>query len=320
MVLNVQDEIINGTPKYNITPNGDGTSSIELANEVLLEGTPLNRNIFNKIENVLSYQVPTYTQSGGTETYTTDITPTNVNKTWSGKNSTIGETFEQNLTTYGGITPKIIYTTNLNNFVANDSKVSGSVSVASIQNYGAKYTKTDFLTNSQRKSNLTGYYNQFMLDNSYYVCINFDMIKSSKVTFDWNISATFGNLIFEYSDDNINWYTEAASFAGEHTTATYHRYWRVKFTATSSNSYITIMYLYIKKVVVDNTTYDYILPTVTNIINNQRVLLMAPNDISSASNNNLNNIQIDTILTSSKYYELVYNQSQNKFIAQEVLN
>lgn len=58
MVLNVTDEVINGTPKYNITDNGDGTNSIELANEVVSEGTKLNKILFDKIENVLSYQIP----------------------------------------------------------------------------------------------------------------------------------------------------------------------------------------------------------------------------------------------------------------------
>lgn len=55
MVLNVLDEIIDGVPKYNITPNADGTSNIELANDVIVNGTALNKSLFDKIENVLSY-------------------------------------------------------------------------------------------------------------------------------------------------------------------------------------------------------------------------------------------------------------------------
>lgn len=55
MVLNILDEIIDGVPKYNITPNADGTSNIELANDVIVNGTALNKSLFDKIENVLSY-------------------------------------------------------------------------------------------------------------------------------------------------------------------------------------------------------------------------------------------------------------------------
>lgn len=45
-----------------------------------------------------------------------------------------------------------------------------------------------------------------------------------------------------------------------------------------------------------------------------------PSEAQSVTDNTLNDIEIDTILQPSKYYELVYNESQNKFIAQEVRN
>ena len=48
--LNVQDEIIEGTPKYNITDNSDGTKNIELANTVIQEGSALNKVVFDKVD------------------------------------------------------------------------------------------------------------------------------------------------------------------------------------------------------------------------------------------------------------------------------
>lgn len=79
MVLNVVDEIINGSPKYNITPNGDGTSNIELANEVVEQGTALNRVLFNKIESVMSYNETTgeFDESTKTLNYTTNVNISN---------------------------------------------------------------------------------------------------------------------------------------------------------------------------------------------------------------------------------------------------
>lgn len=57
-ILHAVDEIINGTPKYNITNNADGTKGIELANEVVQEGMALNKACIDKIDNVLSYLTP----------------------------------------------------------------------------------------------------------------------------------------------------------------------------------------------------------------------------------------------------------------------
>lgn len=48
--LNVQDEIIEGSPKYNITDNTDGTKNIELANNVIQQGSALNKVVFDKID------------------------------------------------------------------------------------------------------------------------------------------------------------------------------------------------------------------------------------------------------------------------------
>ena len=48
--INAQDEILEGSPKYNITDNADGTKNIELANTVIQEGSALNKVIFDKVD------------------------------------------------------------------------------------------------------------------------------------------------------------------------------------------------------------------------------------------------------------------------------
>lgn len=48
--LSVLDEIIEGSPKYNITDNGDGTKNIELANNVIQKGSALNKVVFDKVD------------------------------------------------------------------------------------------------------------------------------------------------------------------------------------------------------------------------------------------------------------------------------
>lgn len=53
--INFVDEIIDGTPKYTITSNGDGTSNIELANEIIQQGTALNKASLNKINAIIGY-------------------------------------------------------------------------------------------------------------------------------------------------------------------------------------------------------------------------------------------------------------------------
>lgn len=48
--INAQDEIIEGSPKYNIIDNTDGTKNIELANNVIQQGSALNKVVFDKID------------------------------------------------------------------------------------------------------------------------------------------------------------------------------------------------------------------------------------------------------------------------------
>lgn len=50
--FNIIDEIPDGEPRFNITDNPDGTKNIELANELVQEGTTLNKVTFDKLKKI----------------------------------------------------------------------------------------------------------------------------------------------------------------------------------------------------------------------------------------------------------------------------
>lgn len=59
MIQEIKDEIIEGSPRYNVTDNEDGTKNIELANNVLQAGTPLNKATLENLQGDL-YTVDRY--------------------------------------------------------------------------------------------------------------------------------------------------------------------------------------------------------------------------------------------------------------------
>lgn len=60
MRQDILDEIIEGEPRYNVSDNPDGTKKIELANDVIERGTPINRELFMKLFEMHSYEVLNY--------------------------------------------------------------------------------------------------------------------------------------------------------------------------------------------------------------------------------------------------------------------
>lgn len=53
---------------------------------------------------------------------------------------------------------------------------------------------------------------------------------------------------------------------------------------------------------------------------NSRGFICILEPIANSANASLNEIEIDTLLKKDSYYELVYNEAQNKFICEEVRN
>lgn len=66
-----------------------------------------------------------------------------------------------------------------------------------------------------------------------------------------------------------------------------------------------------KNAVINSYTYE-------NINIDNQILLIKPSFTGSVKNNTLNDKQIDTLLKSNKYYELLYDEQNNRFIAEEV--
>lgn len=68
--FNVDDEIIDGNPEYNITQKLNGKYEIDLANEIIQDGTSLNKAIFDKlkkINRILGYNSVTSEDLGNDE-------------------------------------------------------------------------------------------------------------------------------------------------------------------------------------------------------------------------------------------------------------
>lgn len=186
MVLNVVDEIINGSPKYNITPNGDGTSNITLANEVVEQGTALNKQIFNKIENTLSYLTPQIEESSIEKTYTGNILYENsLNRNWSNTEVTINKPITGKLTTYDGITPIIEFNTTSNSFYSYDSSsTSTCIYPKTGWNQWSSMAFTENLKNTSFSTTSYGW-NRFYLPYDKNLYITYDFYLLTKPTFNY---------------------------------------------------------------------------------------------------------------------------------------
>lgn len=331
MVLNVQDEIINGTPKYNITPNGDGTSNIELANEVVSEGTNLNRVLFNKIENVLSYQIPSYTQTiiSQRQQTATNIKVDTMDQTFS--QSSLLDYISGTLTNYiQGQNATWKYTTDTQYGLQCYNTTSDDRIGFFAYNYSTKYTSADFLSNEKLTSYTGQNYNGFNIRNGKHLYKTFDFIYKSKPTFRFRFEKDSNSttLSIEASDDNTSWttLTSYSSYSDyTYTSPDYYRYYRINITnPTSSGPQTRLNYMYISTmdINIEELENEFSFVHISELSNNQRILINTPTnlDTSGVVSNKLNNILIDSILEANKFYELVYNQSQNKFIAHEVLN
>lgn len=110
--IEIQDEILNGDPKYIITQNNDGTSNIDLATEIIQDGTPLNKSTLetfaNKVKNCMNLNTLTYIGQEGIEiqkglptnwTHSNTMTETAINDFGETVTATASSIY-QNLTTY----------------------------------------------------------------------------------------------------------------------------------------------------------------------------------------------------------------------------
>lgn len=287
-VLNAVDEIIDGTPQYYITDNQDGTKNITLANDVTEQGTEINRNLFNKVDNVLSYLTPSFEK----ETVLGQVHIT-------GKKLLAKEcltTLAQNqyypkidvnmdsITSY--VTPKLQIKTS-----SGDLCIRNSASAGDIWFYNSEsvsYTSNSLTNVLQRTSKSTSYYIRAYASDTKYFYFDYDFGNITSGTIKYNCvssnSFTRDNGIYG-SNDGSSW-TRLDDFVDNGSDNTYnfsnYRYIRIKIKELerSQTNYFTIYYLYFSNISgdFDNLTYrnKFTLDNNTTFSNNQRILLGMP--------------------------------------------
>ena len=123
---------------------------------------------------------------------------------------------------------------------------------------------------------------------------------------------------FQYSLDNQNWFdlfelNRESQLTKHITNYELFRYIR-----------INVYFLNQENVSINEIDFEYENEKYLDVpfINNQRLLIETSSKVDTylTDTNTLNNVEIDTMLTPLKYYELLYNQQSGKFIAEEVRN
>lgn len=254
--LQIEDEVINGTPKYNITSNGDGTSSIILANEVVHSGTPLNKGTLDKINNVLGYNLLPYTQeqqAGGTMEFTS-----------------------KQYAYQGAQWENVINSFNLN------------MKVKINQSYAAAYTGTAGVDNY---SLFCSYGNLVILE-----------VDSAITKFDMEGGATY----LVGSNDGTNWTNYHQSSSGKTNIPNIYKYYRLDDSVNAKYKNFIVGTL-------NKNKYTYDKPVTTD----KQILKATVSYNGSAFDNTLNGKQIDTVLQSGHYYELMFDEPNDRFIAYE---
>lgn len=247
--LQIEDEVINGTPKYNITSNGDGTSSITLANEVVHSGTPLNKATLDPINNIIGYNILDYEQ----QIITSGISTT---------------------TSSGRYESKQIIPNSKNYEIYFDTAAISGTNV-----YGGGIR----------------------------ISTNSDILYVPSYISSFFVKAYDNNEVrLEGSNDKVNWTSLGNVYKAGKTISNNYRYYRNNYNYGYGlvNDFDGV---------ISSTEYSYNKP-----INKNKMALKVFIDIEEASSDNtLNGKPIDTLLQNNKYYELLYDEPNDRFIAHE---
>lgn len=153
--------------------------------------------------------------------------------------------------------------------------------------------------------------------------LDFKHIFSGTLNYYSSVGGSNGSYIYT-SNDGINYTKITATGGGKQTLSIVNaRYIRIvyEYSAISQNHILWEFYLS-NVTTIDEYEMNFIYENEnSNFVDNQIINVYTPNyEISSLSSMTLNDIGIDSVLQPNKYYELVYNEDQNKFIAEEVRN
>lgn len=308
--LQIEDEIIDGDPQYLVTDNVNGTKSITLANEIIHEGTALNKvELTKRLNKICGYN----------ETTSEITSEENI--------------IQQNITN--------IYQNNVGrvNIVVNNVEYSKSGTLMLLENtnlinvtllgkrVNANYGIVESISNSLLHCSINGNY------NAAYGKLIFDSVLKAKKISGHMTSSTAGgdavctityldndgveqskgvSIVSQSSRDGVDWSLELDDF------------YIIKNIYISPQGDPIDFYIYsilaeISQIqYVDNeTTID----SLSNEYDNNQILNIKTNSIDTTqtiSYCKVNNINCDSILQSNRFYELLYDETNDRFIAEEV--
>lgn len=304
--LQLVDEVIDGTPEYTLTQKPNGKYDIELANEVLQQGTALNKANHNIFNNILGYneceveniQVQQEIENLNSQVYcehsTYDRIPAGTG------NYTYGYLQVEQSTQQNSIKTDPTFN-RPNNYIAIDSGPGFSNGIM-LYNYtsGASHIKF-LLDNVEQIKQITFSIGSVSPTTSTYAILK--LLDENNVL----INETRLNMTSSGASQNIN-------FEDYENIKVIDIYW---YLGNSKNNNLQIYFKNIKKQISFQRNLFYSTNIPNNFINNQVVNISTGNVLESFDNY-FNNIAIDTLLQNNKYYELLYDEPNNRFIAEEV--
>lgn len=232
------------------------------------------------------------------------------------------------MTTFDGITPtmkiqgKINESETLTTIYARTNATSSNRNY--IYSYDYTYTHTDsnsFLTGLNNvKENYSSMLNMLGVSGT-----GFDIIIDMKNICNPTIELYFNSgsdYRFYVSDDGNTWVEKYGLERNKQLSLNFdepHRFYKFKISSYATST-TELYYFYISKVSFAKRNKFTLDSNEATFTNNQRVLIEIPSttSLTGVSSNSLNDINIDTLLEPTKYYEMLYKEDLNKFIAEEV--
>lgn len=282
-------------------------------------GTPYNKNILDKIDNILSYLTPEVEKEeiGETTIEFSNIIPKSISPTWNSRGSLNTHDINIGYDSFGDISPQLtIHSLTTNGFYADTSSHPNYNTIYTSYN-GSQTTSTAFLNWAKLDHYVSSYSNTFWLGSFEY---NFSFGLETKATFKMYATSSSCTWQLQGSNDGVN-YTTLNSWTynisdGTYVSPGFYKYYKL-ICNNNYNDYPEIKYLLLSNIAIKKKIYknQFTLDNNgTEFQNNQRVLVETPTmDLDGVTSNTINDISCDTLLQSNTKYELVYNESANKF-------
>ncbi|MCQ2911399.1 MAG: hypothetical protein MJ244_04340 [Clostridia bacterium] len=284
-----------------LTFENDGSvkyATVEYADDPAEEGTFLNKANFNKLNAILGYNEIIATQESEIGDKIVTNPNVNGNELYNSSSSSIK-------TTSG------TFTSNFGNINIVLSSRSGSTRLT--PSGGGFY-----LTSTRYNSSIHNVNIEIEFDNEVY----FEKVHTSSGSGDYATLYVSDFNIYDINNNALSWiengkvgsYTAFKS-SGRVKKMIFNRELD-KYSGTGQ-SYFYFDDSRYQTVVLTNKFIDN---TFDGFINQQMYKIKPIINVSGSEANTFNDIKIDTLLENNKYYELLYDQLQNKFIAEEVRN